>query len=48
MDWGETVLQAGFGNTGRVWSCGVNTIQFKIICIALFTVQSLQSSFPGN
>ncbi len=25
-----------------------NSIQFKIICIALFTIQSLQSSFTGN
>ncbi len=23
-------------------------IQFNIICIALFTIQSLQSSFTGN
>ncbi len=26
----------------------LNSIQFKIICIALFTIQSLQSSFTGN
>ncbi len=26
----------------------INSIKFKIICIALFTIQSLQSSFPGN
>ncbi len=26
----------------------ISTIQFKIICIALFTIQSLQSSFTGN
>ncbi len=25
-----------------------NSIQFKMICIALFTIQSLQKSFPGN
>ncbi len=25
-----------------------NLIQFKFICIALFTIQSLQSSFTGN
>ncbi len=25
-----------------------DTIQFKIICIALFMIQSLQSSFTGN
>ncbi len=26
----------------------MNSIKFKIICIALFTKQSLQSSFKGN
>ncbi len=26
----------------------IYSIQFKIICIALFTIQSLQSSFTGN
>ncbi len=25
-----------------------NSIEFKIICIALFTIQLLQSSFTGN
>ncbi len=27
---------------------GFNSIQFKIICISLLTIQSLQSSFTGN
>ncbi len=27
---------------------GMGEIQFKIICLALFTIQSLQSHFTGN
>ncbi len=33
-----------FRETGEVF----DSIQFKNICIALFTIQSLQSSFTGN
>ncbi len=35
----------------NIWKCTVNisqSIEFKIICLALFTIQSLQSSFTGN
>ncbi len=36
--------------TSRFWRLSKisASIQFKIICIALFTIQSLQSNFTGN
>ncbi len=36
------------GNSAALILLHLSSIQFNIICIALFTKQSLQSSFTGN
>ncbi len=42
----DIISKVGGGTDGM--SSVILSIQFKIICIALFTIQSLQSNFTGN
>ncbi len=43
-----TKFYQGTGMDSHIHLLATLLIQFKIICIALFTIQSLQSNFTGN